>query len=74
SAVVRRACHRAGVAPCGAHRLRHTTASELLRSGADLTEVGQVLRHARALTTAIYAKVDGTALAVLARPWPQARS
>jgi site-specific recombinase XerD len=73
SAVVRRACHRAGISPCGAHRLRHTTAAELLRAGADLTEVGQVLRHARPLTTAIYAKVDEPALAVLARPWPEPR-
>lgn len=74
SAVVRRACRRAGLAPFGAHRLRHTTATELLRAGADLTEVGQVLRHARLDTTAIYAKVDERTLAVLARPWPEPRS
>ena len=42
----------------------------MLRAGSPLAEVGQVLRHRSALTTAIYAKVDRDALAVLARPWP----
>ena len=39
-------------------------------SGGSLTEIGQTLRHARPLTTAIYAKVDIGALRQLARPWP----
>jgi integrase/recombinase XerD len=56
-----------------AHRLRHTAATAMLHAGAPLAEVGQVLRHRRALTTAIYAKVDRDALAVLARPWPGTR-
>ena len=43
--VVRYACMRAGIAPVGAHRLRHTAATELLRRGAGLAEIGQVLRH-----------------------------
>ena len=51
---------RAG--PIDAHRLRHTAATEMLRAGASLTEIGQVLRHRRPLTTAIYAKVDRDAL------------
>jgi hypothetical protein len=42
----------------------------MLRAGSPLAEVGQVLRHRSPLTTAIYAKVDRGALAVLARPWP----
>jgi integrase/recombinase XerD len=50
--------------------LRHTAATELLRAGASLPEVGQVLRHRRLLSTAIYAKVDEHSLRQLARPWP----
>lgn len=53
-----------------AHCLRHTAASEMLRRGASLPEVAQVLRHSRLKTTAIYAKVDHVALRELARPWP----
>lgn len=70
--VVALACDRAGLARVGAHRLRHTAATEMLRGGASLAEIGEVLRHRRPATTAIYAKVDHTALAVLARPWPTA--
>jgi site-specific recombinase XerD len=55
SAVVRRACRRAGIPMVGAHRLRHATATQLLRRGAPLREIGQLLRHRRAATTAIYA-------------------
>jgi integrase/recombinase XerD len=73
SAVVRRACRRAGIPTVGAHRLRHATATQLLRRGAPLREIGQLLRHRRAATTAIYAKVDVAALATLARPWPETR-
>lgn len=61
---------RAGLGKIHAHRLRHTAATGMLRAGAPLAEVGQVLRHRSALTTAIYAKVDHDALSVLARPWP----
>jgi site-specific recombinase XerD len=68
--IVRKACRRAGVAPVGAHRLRHTAATAMLRAGASLAEVGQVLRHRSAATTAIYAKVDRAALRAVARPWP----
>jgi len=53
-----------------AREVRHTAATAMLRAGSPLTEVGQVLRHRSSLTTAIYAKVDRDALAVLARPWP----
>jgi integrase/recombinase XerD len=70
SAIVRAACARAGLPEVNAHRLRHTAATEMLRAGAGLAEVGQVLRHASVLTTSIYAKVDRTALRSLAQPWP----
>jgi len=72
--VVALACDRAGLARVGAHRLRHTAATEMLRGGASLSEIGDVLRHTRPATTAIYAKVDRAALSALARPWPAGRS
>jgi integrase/recombinase XerD len=74
SRAVRCAAMRAGLGSVGAHRLRHTAATDLLRAGASLPEVGQVLRHRRVFSTAIYAKVDDRTLSPLARPWPQVRS
>jgi site-specific recombinase XerD len=71
-AIVKSACARAGVGPIAAHRLRHTVASDLLRAGAGLPEIGQLLRHRSMASTAIYAKVDTVALRALARPWPGA--
>jgi site-specific recombinase XerD len=68
--VVHRACRRARIPSVGPHRLRHTIATEMLREGASLPEVAQVLRHQSILTTAIYAKVDRTALRTVAQPWP----
>jgi integrase/recombinase XerD len=68
--VVHAACDHAGMERVGAHRLRHTLATELLSAGARLEQIGQVLRHASVATTAIYAKVDRAALHSLARPWP----
>ena len=68
-AIMGRACQRAGLARLGTHRLRHTLATDLLRAGASLTEVGQVLRHRSQLSTMAYAKVDDQALRALARPW-----
>jgi integrase/recombinase XerD len=72
SDVVHNACLRAGLPPVHAHRLRHTAATQMLRSGANLAEIGQVLRHRNFQTTAIYAKVDRASLSALARPWPGA--
>ena len=70
SAIVVGASRKAGLPPVMAHRLRHTAASAMLRAGAPLSEIGQVLRHRSLLSTAIYAKVDREALRQLARPWP----
>jgi integrase/recombinase XerD len=68
--VVADAGRRASLGRIGAHRLRHTAATAMLHAGGSLTEIGQVLRHRRVLTTAIYAKVDRRALRLVARPWP----
>ena len=72
SDVTHRACDRAGLPRIGAHRLRHTLATEMLRRGAKIIEVSQVLRHRDLATTAIYAKVDYAALRTVAQPWPGA--
>jgi integrase/recombinase XerD len=64
------AAQRAGLGRVHAHRLRHSAATGMLRAGASLPEIGQVLRHRRLLSTAIYAKTDVPALRTLARPWP----
>jgi len=68
--VVYSACQRAGVPRIGAHRLRHSAGTQMLRAGAPLGEIAQVLRHADLATTQIYAKVDFVALRPLAQPWP----
>jgi len=69
--VVRRALQRAGLNPefKGAHLLRHSLAMKLLRRGASLDEIGQLLRHQQPTTTQIYAKVDIAALRRIALPW-----
>lgn len=70
--VVKHALERAGIdAPRkGAHQFRHGLASQMLRHGATLSEIGELLRHRSPQTTAIYAKVDLISLATLALPWP----
>lgn len=68
--VVIRALRRIGVMKGGSHLLRQTAATELLRRGASLSEVAHVLRHGSTNTTAIYTKVDHSALRTLARRWP----
>jgi len=72
SSLVMRALKHAGVesAHTGAHVLRHSLATSLLRQGGSLDEIGELLRHQSPNTTAIYAKVDVTALHTLALPWP----
>jgi site-specific recombinase XerD len=70
--IVKHALERAGIdAPRkGAHQFRHGLASQMLRQGATLSEIGELLRHRSPQTTAIYAKVDTASLATLALPWP----
>jgi site-specific recombinase XerD len=70
--IVRRALSRAGINPGfkGAHLLRHTLATTMLRGGASFPEIGEILRHQLPSTTEIYAKVDLSALRSIARPWP----
>jgi site-specific recombinase XerD len=72
SSIVRRALIHTGIDSVrkGAHLFRHTLATDLLRNGASLDEIGELLRHRSPNTTAIYAKVDLTALRTLALPWP----
>jgi site-specific recombinase XerD len=72
STLVRVALTRAGVrAPMhGAHLLRHSLATDLLRRGASMADIGDVLRHQHPQTTEIYAKVDLPRLRGLAQPWP----
>jgi site-specific recombinase XerD len=69
---MKRACLQAGLPRVGPHRLRHALAGELLRHGASLVAISQVLRHQDLATTAVYAKVDLAALRQVARPWPGA--
>ncbi|HEY7617962.1 MAG TPA: site-specific integrase, partial [Terriglobales bacterium] len=72
SSIVRRALKHAGIesAHTGAHVLRHSLATSMLRQGGSLDEIGELLRHQSPNTTAIYAKVDVAALHTLALPWP----
>ena len=71
--IAKAALERAGIDGCahhGAHVFRHSLATELLRSGATLSEIGQLLRHESHDTTRIYAKVDVDTLRTLSLPWP----
>jgi site-specific recombinase XerD len=73
TAIARSALERAGIsgyAHQGAHLFRHSLASELLRSGATLPQIAQVLGHAHLDTTRLYAKVDLHGLRTLSLPWP----
>jgi site-specific recombinase XerD len=70
--LVDRALKRAGVESAyrGSHLFRHSLATQMLKQGASLPEIGDLLRHRRPDTTAIYAKVDLTSLRSIALPWP----
>lgn len=68
------AARRAGLGTIYAHRLRHSAATAVFAEGGSLAEIGQMLRHRRAVTTAAYTKVNIEALRTLARPWPGASS
>ena len=74
NALLRRAFVRAGVKPptpyVGSHVLRHSLATNLVRQGASLAEVGDMLRHRSRASTLIYAKLDIEGLRSIAQPWP----
>jgi len=72
SSVARKAIIHAGIQlpHLGAHVFRHSCATEMLRYGASIQEIGQILRHRKAETTAIYAKVDFNQLKLMIQPWP----
>jgi len=74
--IVRSALRRTGIqSPInGAHVLRHSAATTMLRQGASLADVGTLLRHRSAQTTAHYAKVDFDLLSQIAQPWPEVSS
>ena len=75
SKIARGAMQRAGLLPpgrAGAHVFRHSLASRMVRHGASLPEISQVLRHRSTSTTQLYAKLDIEGLRGVARPWPGA--
>ena len=74
STVVRVGLKRAGLRPQvrGAHLLRHTLATRMIRAGASMAEIAEVLRHHSPGSSAVYAKVDFEALRMLSQPWPDA--
>jgi site-specific recombinase XerD len=72
SSLVAAAARRAELGVVRPRRLRHTAATDMLRAGASLPEIGQVLRHRSLGSTAIYARVDVERLRAIARPWPPA--
>jgi integrase/recombinase XerD len=71
--IVRRALAQAGVRRSGrgaAHLFRHGLATKMIRNGASMSEIAEVLRHRSQTTTAIYAQVSFEALRAVALPWP----
>jgi site-specific recombinase XerD len=72
TSLVRRALNKAGIESTrkGAHLFRHSLATDMLRHGASLNEIGELLRHQSPNSTAVYAKVELTALRPLALSWP----
>ncbi len=70
--IVSAALKRAGIETPhrGTHQFRHALATDMLRHGATLSEIGSILRHRHAKTTSLYAKVDFAALRPLSLPWP----
>jgi site-specific recombinase XerD len=75
SSVVKQTLKRANIdSPAkGAHLLRHTAATEMLRNGVPLDQAGLVLRHRSIDMTAYYAKADVTLLKQIAQPWPEVK-
>jgi len=54
----------------GSHLLRHSLATDMLRKGASLDEISDVLRHRSPAATSIYARHDIEGLRSIARDWP----
>jgi integrase/recombinase XerD len=54
----------------GTHCFRHTAATLMVRNGATLKEVADVLGHCSIATTSIYVKLDQPSLQNVAMPWP----
>ena len=73
STIVRRTIEKSGLnSPSkGAHLLRHSLATNMLRKGASMTEIGELLRHRSPNSTEIYAKVDIEGLRSIVRIWPE---
>jgi len=76
NAILKEAFATAGVTPpnpyVGSHVLRHSLATNMVRKGASLAEVGDMLRHRSRASTMIYAKLDIDGLRSIAQPWPVA--
>jgi integrase/recombinase XerD len=74
SAILREAFTTTGVKPpgpyVGSHMLRHSLATNLVRKGASLQEIGDMLRHRSASSTMIYARLDVDGLRSIAQEWP----
>jgi integrase/recombinase XerD len=68
--IVRRACARAGIPPCGAHRLRHSAAGAMIGAKVPMAGIAQAMRHRSHAVTAVYARAGIDRLRPLARPWP----
>src|SRR5487761_1884664 len=70
--IVRRACARAGIPACGAHRLRHTAACAMIGAKVPMAGIAQAMRHRSHAVTEVYARAGIDRLRPLARPWPAA--
>ena len=70
--IVRKSLAQAGIDTDfkGAHLFRHTLATNMLRGGANIAEIGEILRHQDPNATEIYTKVDFASLRMIAQPWP----
>jgi site-specific recombinase XerD len=73
STIIRRTVEKSGLnTPSkGAHLLRHSLATGMLRKGASMAEIGEILRHRSPNSTEIYAKVDIEGLRSVVRIWPE---
>jgi site-specific recombinase XerD len=76
NAILKEAFAATGLTPpspfVGSHVLRHSLATNLVRNGASLAEVGDMLRHRSRSSTMIYARLDIDGLRTIAQPWPVA--